>query len=131
MYLSDGGGGGAVVGGIAANVKNFATAAAAGAFSVNETGGQALLAAITRMSDWIDERAYEVTRLAQPAPLGRSEGAETMRPFLQEVAKDQEGFITTLEAFRESLNDAKRGIEAAMASYQNADTEFSAGFAPQ
>lgn len=130
MYIADGIGGGAV-GGIATNVKNFAKAAASGAFSVNETGGQALLAAITRMSDWIDGRASRLNVLTQPAPLGSSEGARTMTPFLQEVADDQEGFLTTLQEFRQSLDEAKRGIEAAMASYQNADTEFSAGFAPQ
>ncbi|WP_162292986.1 hypothetical protein [Actinophytocola xinjiangensis] len=112
-------------------MKNFAKAAASGAFSVNETGGQALLAAINRMSNWIDEQATRVIYLAQPAPLGSSEGARTMQPFLQDVAQDQEGFITILQEFRESLDDAKRGIEAAMASYQNADTEFSSGFAPQ
>jgi len=129
MYMADGGG--TAVSGIAANVKNFASAAAAGAFAVNETGGQALLSAITRMSDWIDERARDLNTLAQPAPLGTSHGAETMRPFLQEVAEDREGFITTLQDFRQSLDEAKRGIEAAMASYQSADTNASNGFAPQ
>lgn len=124
-------GGGIAVSGIAANVKNFASAAAAGAFAVNETGGQALLSAITRMSDWIDLQGTRVQYLAQPAPLGSSQGAETMRPFLQEVAQDNEGFITILQEFRESLDEAKRGIEAAMASYQDTDTYIGEGFAAQ
>ncbi|WP_460392444.1 hypothetical protein [Actinophytocola sediminis] len=116
------------MGGIAAGVSSFAKAAMAGSFAVNETGGAALLSAITRMSDWIDGEARRLVTLAQPAPLGSSQGAEAMRPHLQQVAEDQEGFITTLQQFRASLDEAKQGIEAAMASYQNADEAHSQGF---
>ena len=116
-------------GGIVANAKSFAKLAAAGDFAVNETGGKALLAAIDKMRDWIDEQGLHLNRLAQPAPLGSSQGAETMRPFLQEVAQDREGFITTLQEFRQSLDEARQGIEAAMASYQETETGIGDGFA--
>lgn len=123
MEIADG------MGGIVASTKMFAKAAAEGSFAVNETGGQALLAAITRMKTWINSQGRHLTRLEQPAPLGTSQGAQTMRPYLQQVANDHEGFITTLEQFRESLNEAEQGIKAAMASYQNTDTNASGGFA--
>jgi hypothetical protein len=122
-------GGGAGAAGIVANAKMFARAAAEGSFAVNETGGQALLAAIREMRDWIDSRAQDLTYLAQQPPLGSSHGAETMKPYVADVAGDQQGFVAMLMEFSASLDEAERGINAAMASYRDTDTGIGSGFA--
>lgn len=115
-------------GGIVASAKLFAKAAAEGSFSVSETGGQALLTAIREMKDWIDSQDFALNMLEQSAPLGTSHGAETMKPYLQQVANDQQGFITMLREFRESLNQAEQGINTAMAAYQEMDTGIGGRF---
>ncbi|HEX2133764.1 MAG TPA: hypothetical protein VHH15_19635, partial [Actinophytocola sp.] len=97
MLIAAGGGGG---GGIKAAAKSFASAAASGGFAVNETGGQALLAAIREMRDWIDSQEFDLQRLAQEPPLGSSHGAETMKPYVAKVASDNQGFVTMLQEFR-------------------------------
>ncbi len=92
-----------------------------GSFSINETGGQALLQAIREMARWVDENLGDLRLLAQQQPLGTSNGAETIKPYLQEVAIDQEGFLTMLQEFRTSLTDAEAGVLGAMNNYRNID----------
>ncbi|MCT2585924.1 hypothetical protein [Actinophytocola gossypii] len=116
------------IGSIVGSAKSFANLASTGGFAVNETGGQALLAAIREMRDWIDAQGYGLNMLAQQPPLGSSHGAETMKPYVADVASDKQGFITMLQEFRTSLDDAERGIQAAMASYQETDTGIGGGF---
>jgi hypothetical protein len=125
--MLDAGGGG----GIVASAKMFAKAASEGSFAVNETGGRALLAAIREMRKWITSQDLRLATLQQAAPLGGSEGARTMQPYLQQVASDQQGFITMLREFGESLDQAEQGIEAAMASYQEMDAGIGARFPTQ
>jgi hypothetical protein len=113
---------GAAVAAVAQGAKSFAEAAADGSFSVSDTGGRALLQAIHEMKDWIDSKAGHLNELTQTAQLGGSHGAQAMKPFLQNVASDQEGFITMLQAFRKSLNDAEQGIKDAMGNYHHMDS---------
>ncbi|HEY0448982.1 hypothetical protein [Actinophytocola sp.] len=112
----------AAVTGIVAGARSFAKAASEGSFAVSERGGQALLQAITEMRDWIDSQDFRLNVLQQEAPLGSSHGAATMKPYLKQVADDQQGFITMLRQFRLSLNDAEKGINDAMANYKGTDT---------
>jgi hypothetical protein len=41
-----------------------------------------------------------------------------MKPYIQQVANDNQGFLTVLRQFRESLTKAEQGIRTAMANYQ-------------
>jgi hypothetical protein len=118
-------GGGA---GIVASTQMFARAAAAGSFAVNRTGGSALLAAIEEMRNWIDSEEPFLALLRQQPPLGSSNGAEAIKPHTVNVASDDQGFLTMLREFRTSLDDAYRGIEAAMDAYQETDTGIGDGF---
>lgn len=115
-------------GGIVAGAKQFAKAASEGSFAVNETGGAALLTAIREMRDWIDSQEGYLTLLRQQPPLGSSDGAEALKPYISEVAQDQQGFLTMLAEFRTSLDEAEQGINTAMASYQNTDKGISQRF---
>jgi hypothetical protein len=121
MYIDDSGGGGAVdFGAIGASMKSFAKAAVSGAFAINpDTGGQALLNAITHMQNSLTEREGDFDLMALEPQLGTSHGAHTMRQFVPQVATDGQGFLTMLTKFKESLADAKTGIEAAIANYQD------------
>lgn len=112
----------AAVAGVAQGAANFAKAAADGSFSVSETGGRALLEAIREMKDWIDSKSVDLNTLAQQPPLGGSHGAEAVKPYSTDVATDQQGFITMLGAFRESLDQAEQGINDAMNNYHQMDT---------
>ncbi|MCP2306275.1 hypothetical protein [Actinokineospora globicatena] len=107
--------------GIGAAVGEFAALALRGGFAVNERGGEALLTAIRNLIEWIDEQQTQLAFLNQVAKLGSSNNAEAMKPFLQQVANDEQGFITQLLRLRESLASAETGVRQAMANYQQAD----------
>jgi hypothetical protein len=107
--------------GIAAGMQAFKQVTAEGRFAINETGGKALLEAFREMAAWVDGKSYELNLLAQQPQLGSSNGANTMKPYVQQVATDQEGFITMLKEFRESLADAEQGVLDAMNNYQQLD----------
>lgn len=120
MYIDDAGG--ASIGStIGKSMSDFASGAASGAFAVSEEGGDALLRAIRDMARWVDEEQVRLDILRQKPLLGGSNGATVMAPFIQQVAEDGEGFLTRLNAFRESLIKAEEGIKQAMANYQNTD----------
>jgi ribosomal protein L19E len=53
----------------------------------------------------------------QERKLGTSNGAKVMGPYIQQVAGDDQGFITQLRALRDSLKEARRGIELAREAY--------------
>jgi hypothetical protein len=74
------------------------------------------------MRDWIDSQGGRLTLLQQQPQLGGSHGASTMKPYVQDVASDQQGFITMLQAFRDSLDQAEQGIKTAMGNYHTMDT---------
>jgi hypothetical protein len=127
--LDPGGGGIAAAIGAAAkslqkSTADFAVQAAEGHFAVSEEGGRALLQAIREMRDWINGQDNRLYVLQQPPPLGGSHGAEAMKPFVQQVATDQQGFITMLRAFGDSLDQAEQGIRDAMNNYRNMDKEL-------
>jgi hypothetical protein len=113
--LDAGGGGGMPL------MSGLLAAANDGSFAVNDTGGQALLTAIREMARWVDDNIGDLRLLAQQQPLGTSNGAEVIKPYLQEVATDQEGFLTMLQEFRASLTDAEAGVIGAMNNYRNID----------
>lgn len=115
--MLDAGGGG----GIANGMKAFRKVTAEGRFAINETGGQALLQAFREMAEWVDGKGYELNWLAQEPQLGSSNAANTMKPYVQQVATDEQGFITMLKQFRESLADAEQGVLDAMNNYQQLD----------
>jgi hypothetical protein len=122
MYIDTGGAGAAATfGAIGAGMATLKQAAVGKSFAVNETGGQALLAAIRNMKDWADSKRADLQYLAQEPELGVSHGAQTMRQFVPQVASDNQGFITMLVEFRKSLDDAELGIEQAMRNYQEMD----------
>jgi hypothetical protein len=104
-----------------AAVGQFMQAAQVGGFAVNKTGGDALLVAIRDMSRWINDNIDDLGYLSRELPLGSSNGANEMKPYLQNVATDQQGFLTQLREFKESLTAAEQGIIAAMNNYDNID----------
>ncbi|HEX6356854.1 hypothetical protein [Actinophytocola sp.] len=112
---------GAAMGAFAGSMKQFAAAAAGGQFAVSPEGGDALLKAIRDMARWVDDNLIEGEWLAQQLPLGSSHGAEAMKPYLVQVATDDQGFIPKLREFRSTLADAEQGIMAAMENYDNTD----------
>jgi hypothetical protein len=109
--------------------KQLATEAAEGRFAISEEGGRALLEAIREMRSWIEGQGHRLTLLAQEPQLGGSHGAQTMKPFVQQVASDQEGFITMLQAFGTSLDAAEQGINDAIGNYHRIDAEHTTPFA--
>lgn len=109
--MLDAGGGGGVP-----SMTGFKEAAAAGSFTVNEEGGQKLLSAIRDMAAWVDGNLADVGTTYQ-LPLGTSEGANLMKPYMQEVFTDDQGFVTRLREFRNSLVDAEAAIIEAMKNY--------------
>lgn len=119
MYIDEGAG--APLDAIGKSMDAFTQSAAAGQFAVNQSGGDALLAAIAKMTDWIDTRIGQLRLLDQEPQLGSSNAATTMKPYMQQVASDEQGFLTQLAAFRESLVKADEGIRTAMANYRETD----------
>jgi hypothetical protein len=130
MLIADGGGGGgSPFDAIGKSMDMFAGAAASGGFAVNETGGKALLQAIQNMKDWVDENRLEVQRLSFKIPLGSTTMAEALKPYMNNVVSDGQGFMTMLLKFRESLDKAEQGIKDAMKNYQATDQGGQARFA--
>lgn len=119
MYIDEGAG--APLDAIGKSIDAFAGAAATGQFAVNRTGGDALLAAIKKMRDWINERQGYLRALEQEPMLGSSNAAQVMKPFVQQVATDERGFLTQLLAFNETLRQAEDAIKQAMENYREAD----------
>ena len=113
---------------MAASMMSLKQAAADGSFAVNETGGKALLVAIREMAKWVDENIADLDILAQQQPLGTSHGATAMKPYVQEVATDQQGFLTMLREFRTSLSDAEAGVLGAMSNYGQIETGIEGNF---
>ena len=119
MYIDEGPS--APLDAIGKSMDNFAGSAAAGQFAVNQSGGDALLAAIKEMADWVNRERSRLVVLQQQPMLGSSNSAEVMKPYVQQVASDQQGFLTQLTAFANSLVKAEEGIRQAMSNYQNTD----------
>jgi len=124
--LDAGGGGGGVP-----KMGGLLKAANDGSFAVNETGGTALLAAIREMAKWVDENLADLGTLAQQPALGTSNGATAMKPYVQDVATDQEGFLTMLREFRTSLADAEQGVIGAMNNYRDIDQGTALNYQPK
>lgn len=120
MYVDDAGGA-AIGSNIGKQMADFAKAATSGSFAVNEQGGEALLAAIRDMMDWHNSQRDRLTVLAQEPSLGSSNAANAMKPHVENVATDSQGFLTQLNAFAESLAHAEEAIKQAMANYRNVD----------
>ena len=103
-------------------------AASSGAFTVNETGGKALLAAIRDMAAWVDENLADLNTSRRGLPLGKSNGALLMKPYMQQVFTDDEGFGTRLKEFRASLVDAEAAITEAMKHYRATEGDIQGTF---
>lgn len=122
MYLDDGGGGGTPPPkSIMDSMASFANTAASGGFELTERGGKDLIDVIEEFQGWISDQSEALTTLSQERKLGSSNGAKVMAPFAQQVATDEQGFITQLKALRESLNKAREGIEKAMENYRRTE----------
>lgn len=125
MYIDDGGDSSGdrevTWASIGESMSRFARLAADGGFEVNEAGGDALLRAIRKMKDWVNHEELALLRLAREMPLGTSHGAQIMKPYVQQVATDDQGFLTRLKEFRDSLDAAERGIQTAMANYRTTE----------
>jgi len=113
---------------MASSMVSFKEAAAGGSFAVNESGGKALLTAIREMAKWVDGNLADLSTLGKQQPLGSSKGAELMKPYLQNVATDKQGFITQLREFRQSLADAEEGVLAAMKNYGHMEQGIQGNF---
>jgi hypothetical protein len=112
--------------GIGKSVAEFAGAAAAGQFAVNQSGGDASIAAIRKLTTWINEEQGSLRFLEQEPKLGSSNAARVMKPCMRQVAIDAQGFLTQLLALRDVLMEAESAIRQAMRNHQEAD-EASAG----
>ncbi|EWC61775.1 hypothetical protein UO65_2962 [Actinokineospora spheciospongiae] len=119
MYIDEGAG--APLDAIGKSMDAFTQSAAAGQFAVNQSGGDALLAAIAKMTDWIDSKMGALGILDQEPQLGSSNAAEVIKPYSRNVASDEQGFLTQLRAFRESLTKADEAIRTAMNNYRATD----------
>jgi hypothetical protein len=113
---------------MAASMKGLKQAAADGSFAVSETGGKALLVAIREMARWVDDNIADLGTLSRSPRLGTSHGAEAMKPYVREVATDQQGFLTMLREFRASLVDAEEGVVGAMNNYRNIESSVKSNF---
>jgi len=116
------------MGAMAGEMIGFKQAAANGSFSVNETGGKALLTAIREMAHWVDSNLADLSSLGKQQPLGSSKGADLMKPYMVNVATDDKGFITQLVEFRKALSDAEEGVVAAMKNYKSTDLGIQGNF---
>lgn len=128
MLDAGGGGGGGLIGGVAVGMKTIQKAGADGSFAISAEGGQALIDAFDEMTDWVNDNLGELRNLAQEPPLGTSNGANTVKPYVQNVASDQQGFLTMLLEFKDALVNGKQGVKAAMDNYQNIDQGSSQTF---
>lgn len=126
--MADGGGGGGDTGKFGASMDMLKQAATDGQFAVNETGGKALLEAIREMAKWVDDNLADLGTLGQQPALGSSNGAAVMKPYVAEVATDQEGFLTMLREFRNSLVDAEAGVVGAMNNYKTIEDGIKGNF---
>lgn len=113
--------GGGAISGIAAGMGTIKKAGADGSFAISADGGQALIDAFNEMTDWVNDNLGKLRNLAQEPPLGSSNGANTVKPYVQNVASDQQGFLTMLLQFKDALADGKQGVQAAMDNYQTID----------
>jgi hypothetical protein len=119
MYIDEGAA--APLEAIGSSMDAFAQSAAEGQFAVNEHGGNALLAAIAKMVDWIDSQQGRLHILDQEPALGSSNNAKILKPYMRQVAVDAQGFLTQLKAFRAALTTADVAIRQAMANYRETD----------
>lgn len=120
MYIDDGGGEPATRS-IMDSMVDFAKTAAEGGFEITEEGGDHLLKAIDKFQNWLDDQSDRIYMLEQDRQLGGSNGAKVIGPYLQDVVIDDQGFIPQLRALRDSLKEARRGIELAMAAYRRTE----------
>ena len=121
--LEAGGGGGGLP-----SMVGLVEAAASGAFAISPTGGQALIKAIRDLAKFVDDNLSDSNYVAQKLPLGSSNGANLMKPYMQDVQTDDQGFFTRLKEFRNSLVDAEAAIVAAMKNYDNMEHGIGGNF---
>lgn len=116
---------------IGASMDALVGAAAAGQFAVNQHGGDALLAAIRKMLDWLEKQQNLRLVLDQEPMLGSSNAATVMKPYVHQVATDHQGFLTQLTALQETLIKAEAAIKVAMSNYRHVDEDTARQLAPE
>jgi hypothetical protein len=121
--LEAGGGGGGLP-----SMVGLVEAAASGSFAISPTGGQALIKAIHDLAKFVDDNLSDTNIVAQQPPLGSSNGAKLMKPYMVDVLTDDQGFYTRLKEFRNSLVDAESAINAAMKNYDNMEHGIQGNF---
>jgi hypothetical protein len=121
MLEADGGGG-------LPSMVGFVEAAANGSFAISPTGGQALIKAIHDLAKFVDDNLSDTNVATQQPPLGNSNGAKLMKPYMVDVLTDDQGFYTRLKEFRDSLVDAEAAINAAMKNYDNMEHGIQGNF---
>src|SRR5688500_9697386 len=104
-----------------ASMVNFATIATQGGYEIREKGGDHILKAIDDFQAWIKDQPERIASPEQERRRGRSNGAKVIGPFTQQVASDDQGFIPQLRALRDSLKEARRGIELAVEAYRRTE----------
>ncbi|ALG14164.1 hypothetical protein [Kibdelosporangium phytohabitans] len=108
------------------NMRNFKESAASGQFTVSASAGDDLLRVIRMLQDWLG--TDQSGTLDQRPLLGGSYGAVAMAPFVQQVASDQQGFLTQLARLRDVLGDAESGVRQAMANYGHTEQAVAGTF---
>jgi hypothetical protein len=120
VHIDDGGGEPASKS-IMESMANFAKTAAEGGFEISNEGGTHLIKAIDDFQNWLDDRSEIIGVFEQERKLGTSNGAKVIGPYVQQVAGDDQGFITQLRALRDSLHKARDAIELAMENYRRTE----------
>jgi N-acetyl-gamma-glutamylphosphate reductase len=106
---------------LVADANKLVDLAASGEFAINDEGGKSLIDAINAFLHWISDNSDHIRTLEQTRKLGSSRGAKIMTEFLPHVAADEQGFVTQLNALKESLLTAKQAIKVAMENYERTD----------
>lgn len=122
--MLDAGGGG----GVPLSMAVLREAATSGSFAVNETGGQVLLTAIRDLAKAVDDNLADFKTVSRTLPLGSSNGANLMKPYMADVQTDDQGFFTRLKEFRDSLADAEAAVQAAMKNYGHMEEGIKGNF---
>ncbi|RZS44920.1 hypothetical protein EV193_101801 [Herbihabitans rhizosphaerae] len=113
---------------LADGAQGLHAAAAKGDIEVEPTGGQALIRAIDKLQGFINEQEGNAVNRQQEPPLGDSNGARVIKPFVASVASDPgQGFYPMLKHLRTQLNTYKDAITMAMNNYKATDLRQASG----
>lgn len=113
--------------GISDSAASFSASVAAGV-GVNESGGEALIKAISRMQRGVAKALQKAELLSQEPPLGTTPAAQVYKPFLASIAADPvQGFVPAAKKLQQDLERMRTDVEQAMAAYKATDEDAEQG----